>query len=78
MVAPSGWSRGEQSGDDGTVTFALPWKGQYVAEVKHSDKTAGEAQGKPYGEASYVTTLSFVQKDGMASPALPEPPAKGH
>ena len=78
MVAPSGWSRGEQSGDDGTVTFALPWKGQYVAEVKHSDKTAGEAQGKPYGEASYVTTLSFVQKDGMASPALPEPPTKGH
>lgn len=78
MVAPSGWSRGEQSGDDGTVTFALPWKGQYVAEVKHSDKTAGEAQGKPYGEASYVTTLSFVQKEGMASPALPEPPAKGH
>lgn len=78
MVAPSGWSRGGQSGDDGTVTFALPWKGQYVAEVKHSDKTAGEAQGKPYGEASYVTTLSFVQKDGMASPALPEPPAKGH
>ena len=78
MVAPSGWSRGGQSGDDGTVSFALPWKGQYVAEVKHSDKTAGEAQGKPYGEASYVTTLSFVQKDGMASPALPEPPAKGH
>ena len=78
MVAPSGWSRGEKSGDDGTVTFALPWKGQYVAEVKHSDKTAGEAQGKTYGEVSYVTTLSFVQKDGLASPALPEPAAKGH
>lgn len=78
MVAPSGWSRGEQSGDDGTVTFALPWKGQYVAEVKHTDKTPGEAQGKPYGEASYVTTLSFVLKDGMASPALPEPPSKPH
>ena len=78
MVAPSGWSRGEKSGDDGTVTFALPWKGQYVAAVKHSDKTAGEAQGKTYGEVSYVTTLSFVQKDGLASPALPEPAAKGH
>ena len=78
MVAPSGWSRGEKSGDDGTVTFALPWKGQYVAEVKHSDKTAGETQGKTYGEVSYVTTLSFVQKDGLASPALPEPAAKGH
>ena len=77
MVAPSGWSRGEQSGDDGTVTFALPWKGQYVAEVKHSDKTPGEVQGEKYGEASYVTTLTFVLADGMASPALPEPP-KAH
>ncbi|QIL43341.1 DUF4198 domain-containing protein [Acidovorax sp. HDW3] len=78
MVAPSGWSLSQHSGEDGTVTFALPWKGQYVAEVKHTDKTPGEAHGKPYAEASYVTTLSFVQKDGMASPALPEPPAKGH
>ena len=39
---------------------------------------AGQAQGQPYAEASYVTTLSFVQKDGLASPALPEPPTKGH
>ena len=48
------------------------------AEVKHTDKSAGEAQGKPYAEASYVTTLSFVQRDGLDSPALPEPPTKGH
>jgi len=78
MVAPSGWSRSQNSAEDGTVTFALPWKGQYVAEVKHTDKSAGEAQGKPYAEASYVTTLSFVQRDGLDSPALPEPPTKGH
>ena len=58
-------------GDDGTVTFALPWKGQYVAEVKHSDKTPGEAQGQKYGEVSHLITLSFVQAEGMASPALP-------
>lgn len=77
MFAPSGWSRIQHSRDDGTVTFTLPWKGQYVAEVKHSDKTAGEAQGKPYGEASYVSTLSFVHGGGMASPTLPEP-SKGH
>lgn len=77
MVAPSGWSRGAATGEDGTVTFALPWRGQYVAEVKHTDKTPGEAQGKPYGEASFVTTLSFVVREGMASPALPDAP-KGH
>lgn len=77
LAAPSGWTREAEAGEDGTVTFVTPWKGQYVAEVKHSDKTPGEAQGEKYGEASYVTTLTFVLADGMASPALPEPP-KAH
>ena len=49
----------------------LPKKGQYVAEVKHSDKTPGEAQGQKYGEVSHLITLSFVQAEGMASPAMP-------
>lgn len=71
LAAPSGWTREAEAGEDGTVRFATPWKGQYVAEVKHNDKTPGEAQGAPYGEASYVTTLSFVLADGMASPSLP-------
>ena len=71
LVSPSGWAREATSGDDGTVTFALPWKGQYVAEVKHSDKTPGEAQGQKYGEVSHLITLSFVHTEGMASPALP-------
>lgn len=78
LAAPSGWTREAEAGEDGTVTFVTPWKGQYVAEVKHSDKTEGTtAQGEKYGEASYVTTLTFVLADGMASPALPEPP-KAH
>ena len=77
LAAPSGWTREAETADDGTVAFATPWKGQYVAEVKHSDKTPGEVQGEKYGEASYVTTLTFVVADGMASPALPAPP-KAH
>lgn len=75
LAAPSGWTREAESGEDGTVTFLTPWKGQYVAEVKHSDKTPGEVQGEKYSEASYVTTLSFVQADGLASPPLPSAPA---
>ena len=71
LAAPSGWAREAEAGGDGTVTFVTPWKGQYVAEVKHSDKTPGEAHGAPYGEASYVTTLSFVLAEGMPSPSLP-------
>jgi len=71
MVAPSGWAREAQSDAQGKVQFVLPWKGQYVAEVQHQDQTAGQAQGKDYGEASYVTTLSFRLEAGLASPALP-------
>lgn len=71
IVAPSGWSREAQSDEQGRVNFALPWKGLYVAEVHHSHKQGGETQGKSYGEASYVTTLSFSIEDGMPSPALP-------
>ncbi|KQR49950.1 DUF4198 domain-containing protein [Acidovorax sp. Leaf160] len=73
LVAPSGWAREAQTGADGTVQFALPWKGQYVAEVKHSDPTAGERNGAKFGETSYITTLTFAQADGMESPALPAP-----
>ncbi|WP_298207920.1 TonB-dependent receptor [Acidovorax sp.] len=77
LAAPSGWTREADTAEDGTVSFVTPWKGQYVAEVKHSDKTPGELQGEKYGEASYVTTLTFVLADGMASPALPPAP-QGH
>lgn len=75
LVSPAGWAREATTGEDGTVRFALPWKGQYVAEVKHSDKTPGEHRGEKYGEVSYLTTLTFVQASGATSPALPAPPA---
>lgn len=76
LVSPAGWSREAESAADGTVDFLTPWKGQYVAEVHHIDKTPGEAQGEKYGEASYVTTLSFVQAEGAVSPPLPPAPEK--
>ncbi|MDA8447617.1 DUF4198 domain-containing protein [Paracidovorax valerianellae] len=75
LVSPSGWAREAATNAEGTVHFDLPWKGQYVAEVKHSDKQPGEHAGDKYGEASYLTTLTFVQATGMESPALPAPAA---
>lgn len=69
LVAPAGWSHEATTAEDGTVRFALPWQGQYVAEVQHTDKTPGEHLGQRYGEANYVTTLSFVQPRGLPSPA---------
>ncbi|MDA8457021.1 DUF4198 domain-containing protein [Acidovorax sp. GBBC 3334] len=76
LVAPSGWAREATTGADGTVQFALPWRGQYVAEVKHADKTPGERAGEKFGETSYLTTLTFAQADGAESPALPAAPTR--
>ncbi|MFT3801114.1 MAG: TonB-dependent receptor [Burkholderiaceae bacterium] len=71
IIAPSGWSREALTSADGIVRFDLPWRGQYVAEVKHRDKRPGERDGRQYGEVSYLTTLTFVQASGVRSPARP-------
>jgi uncharacterized GH25 family protein len=73
VVAQSGWGKEAQSDEQGMVSFALPWKGTYVLEAHHTDKTAGQRDGKPYDVASYVTTMSMVQDKGAA--ALAPPPA---
>ena len=65
----SGWTRQTQSDAEGKVSFALPWRGMYVIEAVHDDKSGGERGGKPYDIASYSTSLSFVQGTGIA--ALP-------
>lgn len=72
-VVQSGWMKEAYSNEQGIVQFSLPWKGLYVLEVHHTDKTAGERRGKPYDTASYVTTLSLVQADGVDP--LPAGPA---
>jgi len=72
-VAQSGWAKEAYSNEHGLVTFAMPWKGTYVLEVHHNDKTGGERAGKAYNVASYVTTLSLVQPKGIAAVAAPAP-----
>ncbi|NHZ97973.1 DUF4198 domain-containing protein [Massilia sp. CCM 8734] len=74
-VAQSGWAREAQSDEQGMVNFAMPWKGTYVLEAHHTDKTAGQRDGKPYDVATYVTTMSMVQTVGAAAIAAP-PAAK--
>lgn len=70
-IAASGWSREVQADELGKVSVSLPWQGGYGIEVKHSDKTPGERAGEKYDAASYVTTLSLVQADGLVSPSAP-------
>lgn len=73
IIVQSGWAKEAVSDEQGAVKFDLPWQGTYVLEVHHTDKTAGERNGKPYDVASFVTTLSLAQAKGIkavaASPA---------
>jgi uncharacterized GH25 family protein len=77
IVARSGWQRTIESDAEGKVKVALPWKGPYLVVVHHEDKTAGKRKGpkgdEAYDAASFVTTLSFATRKGLASP--PPPPA---
>ena len=58
-------------------TVALPWRGPYVFEVQHNDRTPGKRGDEAYDQASYVTSLTVVQPQGVEPlPALP--PAKPH
>lgn len=65
IVVQSGWNKEATSDDQGAVKFDLPWQGTYILEVHHTDKTAGERDGKPYDVASFVTTLSLAQAKGI-------------
>lgn len=73
IIVQSGWTRETRSDDQGIVKFDLPWKGTYVLEVRHADKTPGERAGKPYDVANFMTTLSLTQGEGLD--ALPAHPA---
>lgn len=79
-VVQSGWGKEAWSDAQGLVSFALPWKGTYVLEVQHTDKTAGQRGAEHYDKAMFVTTLSLLQPQGVAPlPAGPaQPPSKDH
>ena len=84
LVTQSGWSKEASTDEQGVVKFDLPWKGTYVAEVSFSDRTAGERAGsngaEKYDSVSYVTTLTYVNANGLsplpAGPAATPSPAK--
>lgn len=71
-VAQSGWAKEAYSDEQGLVSFALPWRGTYVLEVHHTDKTPGQRAGKPYDIASFVTSMTLQQDQGVE--AVPAPP----
>lgn len=77
VMTPSGWAREFHTGEDGSFEVSLPWRGPYVLEVQHADKTPGKRGDDAYDQVNYVTSLTVVQPQGVEPlPALP--PAKPH
>lgn len=78
LVTESGWSKEGHTDEQGLVTFKMPWKGVYVAEVSYNDRSAGERTGtngaEKYDGVSYVTTVTYLNPDGLA-PIPAGPPA---
>lgn len=75
VVAAFGWSRELHTDAEGRFKVALPWRGVYAFEVHHADRTPGKRGEEAYDTASYVTTLTLVQAEGLDMPPLP-PAAK--
>lgn len=77
VVTNAGWGRELYTGDDGEFTVGLPWRGPYVFEVQHADKTPGKRGEEAYDVINYVTSLTVGQPQGIEPlPALPA--AKPH
>lgn len=77
IVVQSGWTKDARSDEHGQVNFELPWKGSYVLEASHTDRTPGERPGagapEKYDGITYASTLHVTQPDGVAP--LPAGPA---
>jgi uncharacterized GH25 family protein len=80
ILAASGWTQEHRADEQGKLAVTAPWKGTYAVLVRHSDPTPGErptADGREaYDVASYATTLSFAQADGLVGPPPPLAPER--
>jgi len=74
VINVAGWSQAHQTDETGKFSVRLPWRGTYVLEMSHRDTAGGQrADGEKWDRASYVTSLTVLQADGL--PALAAPPA---
>lgn len=77
LVTQSGWAKEGHTDEHGVVTFDMPWKGMYVAEIAHNDPAPGERQGangaEKYTTTAHVTSVTYIKRDGIEP--LPAGPA---
>ncbi|MES2627571.1 MAG: DUF4198 domain-containing protein [Bacteroidota bacterium] len=60
IMSPEGWSKEYKTNEQGELTFTPIWKGRYVIEVSHTDKTPGEHNGQPYKATWQGATTSLL------------------
>jgi len=66
-LTASGWIQEKNTDAQGLVQFDLPWRGPYVFEAMHMLPTLGEREGKKYDLIGYVTTLTYIKPQGLAT-----------
>lgn len=79
LVTAAGWSQEHYTDEAGKLEVTTPWRGTYVLELAHSDKTAGQRGDEKYDFADYVTSLTLTRSTGLAALPAPAPaaPSKG-
>jgi Domain of unknown function (DUF4198) len=65
IVGPSKWQKPLVTNDKGQIDLPTPWAGRYVLEVTHFDEKAGGNGGETFNRTRHITSLSFVQNDGI-------------
>jgi uncharacterized GH25 family protein len=75
VITASGWAQTHHTDAQGKINVSLPWRGTYVLEMSHADRSAGERAGEKYDRASYVTSLTISQPGGLKALPAPAPAA---
>lgn len=66
VFGPPKWEKAFKTDENGNVTIATPWSGQYVIEVAHIEQVPGTAGAEKYDRLRHVSTLSFLVDAGIA------------
>lgn len=76
IIAPNSWAQESQTNQDGLAQLPLPWRGQYILQVIHSEPLSGEYEGKPYQTQRHRATLTYMESRGPKTftPQLPAKP----
>ncbi len=64
VISPNTWVQEVTSDAQGQIVINTPWRGQYVLEVTHSDKLAGEFGGVRFESTRSRTMVTFVSATG--------------